>query len=173
MRKRVISALLFCFIWPAFGATTLPFVFTVSATITKGCQLGGSGTGNASFGTLDFGTLIDMANSRDIASVPGGGSITLTCTPGTAVTIAMDGGVNGGNNAMRYLARTGGTQKISYQLYQNAARSTVWGNGAQALSIAAFPATSQTYTVYGRLIADGSKPTAGTYTDSVTVTFTF
>ncbi|BDH44114.1 spore coat protein U [Salmonella enterica subsp. enterica serovar Choleraesuis] len=169
---RLLSALLLGVMPYAFGATVTS-TFTISARINNGCQLGGSGTGNGSFGALNFGTMVDLHNSRDVISTLGAGSIVLTCTPGTSVTIAMDGGQNGGSSALRYLINSAGTRKIGYQLYQNASRSVVWGTGAQVMSIASFPATTQTYTVYGRLPADGTSPPAGTYTDNVTVTFTF
>ncbi|WP_410961873.1 spore coat U domain-containing protein, partial [Salmonella sp. SAL4457] len=78
----------------------------------------------------------------------GAGSIVLTCTPGMTVSVALDYGVNGGSSSQRYLKRVSGNETLAYQLYQDAAYSQVWGNGALARTIANFPASTQTYTVY-------------------------
>ena len=89
------------------------------------------------------------------------------------MNISLDYGVNGGNSSSRYMINNNGTNKIAYQLYQNADYSTVWGTNDLAYKVSSFPATTQTYTVYGRVFSSASRPPAGTYTDSVTVTLTY
>ncbi|WP_045049146.1 Csu type fimbrial protein [Rouxiella chamberiensis] len=159
---------------PTRAATTPALTFTVSAVITKGCAFGSSPVSPiTSLGTLNFGSFASLPSNVDIASSSGAGSVVVTCTPGTAVSIAMDYGTHGGSSTQRYMANTAGTETLRYQLYQDSARSQVWGNGALAMSIASFPATTQTYTVYGRLFAASTLPSAGTYTDTVTVTLTY
>lgn len=146
--------------------------FTVSAEVVNGCVFGSSSAASAAPGTLDFGTLADLSSHVDATSVSGAGSIVVTCTPGTSLTIAFDNGSNGGDSSARYLSNGSGTQ-LAYQLYQDAAHASVWGSGALAYSIASFPATAQTLPVYGRLFASGTAPAAGTYSDTVTVTLTW
>lgn len=153
-------------------ASTTTDTFTVSAVITSGCALGTSSASNTTdLGTLSFGTQAALSDNVDATSSAGAGSIVVTCTPGTAVTISLDYGVNGGSATKRYLSN--GSQLLGYQLYQDAAHSKVWGNGSLAYSISAFPQTTQTYPVYGRLFSSSTVPAAGTYTDTVTVTLAY
>jgi len=165
--------LLVVVVWlrPGWASTTTD-TFKVSAVITSGCALGSSSTsGTTDLGTLSFGTMTLLSNNVDATSSTGAGSIVVTCTPGTAVTISLDYGVNGGSASKRYLSN--GSQLLAYQLYQDAAHSTVWGNGSLAYSISSFPQTTQTYPLYGRLFSSSTVPNAGTYTDTVTVTLAY
>lgn len=147
--------------------------FKVSAQITAGCALGaGDGSQTTDFGTLNFGTLSSLYSNVDVASTAGAGSIIVTCTPGTAISIALDYGVNGGSATQRYMSN-GNSSTLAYQLYQDANRANVWGSSTLALSVASFPSTTQTYTVYGRLFATNGFPAVGSYTDTVTVTLTY
>ncbi|OVZ43986.1 spore coat protein U, partial [Pseudomonas aeruginosa] len=63
-------------------------------------------------------------------------------------------------SSQRYLRRGRGTEPLASQLSQDAAYSRAWGNGPLARTTATFPASTQTYTVYARLFADGRLPTA-------------
>jgi spore coat protein U-like protein len=173
-RWRLIISSLLTLTQPALAATTPALSFTVSATITGGCAFGSTPASPVSnLGTLNFGSLSSIPGNIDIASSSGAGSVVVTCTPGTAVSIAMDYGLHGGSSTQRYLANSAGTATLAYQLYQDSAHSKVWGSGALAMSVAAFPATTQTYNVYGRLFAVGTLPGAGIYSDTVTVTLTY
>ena len=148
--------------------------FQVQAVVANGCAFGTAISDNAyDLGTLSFGTLGNLASPVNVASSSGAGSIVLTCTPGMTVSDALDYGVNGGSSSQRYLKRVSGNETLAYQLYQDAAYSQVWGNGALARTIANFPASTQTYTVYARLFAVGNLPSAGNYRDTVTVTLSF
>lgn len=148
--------------------------FSVSATIENGCVFGdGSGSSITDFGTINFGMMSSISDDVDVVSSSGSGSIVVTCTPGVAATIALDYGVNGGSSTARYMTNSAGTQTLGYQLYQDSVRSTVWGTDSLAYSILSFTGTTQTYPVYARLFASGDMPTAGTYTDTVTVTLSY
>ncbi|EPL9755001.1 TPA: Csu type fimbrial protein [Pseudomonas aeruginosa] len=148
--------------------------FQVQAVVANGCAFGTAISDNAyDLGTLSFGTLGNLASPVNVASSSGAGSIVLTCTPGMTVSVALDYEINGGSSNQRYLKRVSGNETLAYQLYQDAAYSQVWGNGALARTIANFPASTQTYTVYARLFAVGSLPSAGNYRDTVTVTLSF
>lgn len=154
-------------------ASTVTDTFTVSATITNGCILGSTTASTTQLGTIDFGTVGDLSSNVDVVSSSGSGSVVVTCTPGTAMSIALDYGLNGGSSSARYLSNSTSSNKLAYQLYRDASRSTVWGTGALAYSIASFPATTQTFPVYARLLTSGTVPAAGTYNDTVTVTLTW
>lgn len=144
--------------------------FQVQAVVARGCVFGTSAASpTADLGTIDFGTVTNFATGQDAVSTPGNGSIILTCTPGISVTIGIDNGLHGTSANQRFLERVGGTQLIPYQLYQDASRSTVWGRGTQARVIPSFPSTTQTYTVYARLLGGSGWPMAGEYVDRVVV----
>ncbi|WP_297201963.1 spore coat U domain-containing protein [uncultured Pluralibacter sp.] len=156
-------------------AGTASRTFQVSAVITGGCALGSGSEGNndAQFGTINFGERSAIPSNIDVASSRGAGSLIVTCTPGIGVTLSLDYGLNGGNSSARYLINGSGSRKLAYQLYQDAGHSSIWGTGAQAKTIASFPAGSRMYTVYARLFSVSTPPPAGTYTDTVTVTLTY
>lgn len=66
-----------------------------------------------------------------------------------------------------------GANSIAYQLYQNATRSTVWGNTVGTNTVAGTGnGNVQLLTVYGSVPAQATPP-AGTYSDTVTVTVTY
>ncbi|MFZ4833061.1 Csu type fimbrial protein [Rouxiella sp. Mn2063] len=148
--------------------------FAVTATISKGCAFGSSLNSPISdLGTINFGSMSSIPSNLDVASTTGAGSVVITCTPGITVAIAMDYGTHGGNATQRYMANSTNTGTLAYQLYQDAGRTQVWGTGLQAKTISNFPTTTQTYPVYARLFSATTLPTAGTYTDIVTVTLTY
>lgn len=68
------------------------------------------------------------------------------------------------------------TQALGYNLYTNAARTTVWGNGTTGANITrSIPAgilTSESVPVYGRIPAGQGVP-SGAYLDTVTVTIIY
>lgn len=171
-KSLLLVALLMPFSYASGGTTSK--ALTVSAEIEYGCAIGNqlTPTPTVNLGTIDFGSMPRVANQIDVTSTVGTGSIVVTCTPGTNVSIALDSGKNGANN-LRYLSNIASTTKFAYQLYKDAARSAVWGNGAQAVTIANFPSTTQVYTVYARLFANNIYPMTGVYTDTVTVTLTY
>ena len=68
------------------------------------------------------------------------------------------------------LAATG--QYLPYSLYSAGANTTIWGNSPTSAKILAATGLLQTVNVYGTIPA-GNYPTAGSYTDTVIVTFTF
>lgn len=156
-------------------AATATDTFEVSATVQNGCAFGSqsTGTGVTDMGTLDFGTLASVGSAIDATSSAGAGSIVLTCTPGMTVAIALDYGRNAGSASARHLAS--GDETLAYQLYKEASHGTVWGTQADglAMSIANFPASTTTYTVYARLFAVQTLPSAGVYSDVVTITLSY
>jgi len=160
---------------PNAQAATANSSFTVNANIVSGCAFGNSlATPITNLGTINFGSMSSITNNVDVTSASGTGSIVVTCTTGANVTIAIDYGVNGGTSTGRFMANTSNAaQKLRYQLYQDSGRSQVWGTGTLARTINNFPATTQTYPVYARLFAVTPLPSAGTYSDTVTVTLTY
>lgn len=111
------------------------------------------------------------------------GSITADCTPdknekafGVFVSIALGTGFGS------YAARTmrGGTALLQYDLFLDAPRTTVWGDGSGGTGwmsgVVGGNKTGQpnprTFPVFGRIPA-GQDPAVGVYSDTVMVTVTF
>lgn len=176
MSSRLLTALIllpFILCNQARSATAVT-TFTVTANLTNGCVFGSSlSSPTTNLGTLNFGSMSSITSNVDTISTAGAGSVVVTCTPGTTVSIAMDYGTHGGTATRRFMQNTTNTDQLGYQLFQDAARSQVWGTGALVKTVASFPATTQTYPVYARLYAVTTLPSAGTYTDTVTVTLTY
>lgn len=102
------------------------------------------------------------------------GSVTYRCEPRDRnITITLDAG-GGGSFSARRMSGAGDT--LRYNLYLDAARTTVFGDGTggTALYSDRNPPGNRdvTVTVYGRIPA-GQDVSAGIYTDVVTVTINF
>ncbi|WP_067065655.1 Csu type fimbrial protein [Roseateles chitosanitabidus] len=133
-------------------------------TVTTACNVSGS--------TLSFGNTIDP-----IGTVPVDATSTLTveCTNTTPFTLSLSAGLNAGgitNFSQRKLKN--GSYTLGYQLYTDAARTAIWGDGTSGSTTYGGNGTGGLLTVYiyGRLPSlTGTIP--GTYTDTVTVTITY
>jgi spore coat protein U-like protein len=83
----------------------------------------------ATAGALAFG-IYDTVLATDNDTT---GTVQVTCTPGvaqpltTGYTITIAGTGTGGDSVRSVAA---GAYRLYYQLYKDAARTTVWGNGA-------------------------------------------
>jgi len=89
---------------------------------------------------------------------------------GHARTIAILGG-RGGASFERSMTR--GAAKISYNLYLDAARTRVWGDGTGGSGVHVGQAGSEyRVSIYGRIPAHQSAP-AGAYFDAVVVALQF
>lgn len=150
--------------------------FQLSATVIPGCLLGSGGSDSSSFGSLDFGQLGNLDSDMQLTSSLGAGSIVLQCTPGTALSIALDSGSYSSDvSAGRFLGK--GSERLRYQIYQDAGNTTVWGdsgNGGMRMDIS-FPLSGgvQSYPLYARLFGVSPLPSAGIYSDTVTVTINY
>jgi spore coat protein U-like protein len=131
---------------------------TVTATVLSGCTLIG--------GTLDFGNYVSgQPGNRDAA-----GQISYVNCRGT-LSFELDGGQEG-NVAARKLRGPEGS--LSYQIYKTSTRTSVWGQGGDALQLQLLSPTptSGNVTVHGRIFGGQAVP-GGTYTDIVNITLTF
>jgi spore coat protein U-like protein len=104
------------------------------------------------------------------------GLVSFSCD-GSAVNIVITlnkGGGSGANFSRRRL--TGPSDALDYNLYLDAARSTVWGDGTGSTSTYtnASPPNNRAInvTIYGRISA-GQDVSAGTYADTVTAIINF
>ena len=143
----------------AFAATvtnTMP----VKITIQNACNI--STTAPT---TLDFGTQGPLVANIDQTS-----TISVTCTTNAAYNVGLDGGGAGNINARRMI---NGVNTVGYQLYSNAARTSVWGTTIGTDTLAGTGnGLAQALPVYGRVPAQATPP-AAVYNDSVTVTVSY
>ena len=69
-----------------------------------------------------------------------------------------------------------GSEPLNYNLYRDAARTAIWGDGTGGTQVYSDPRTPRnqnvTLTVYGRIPA-GQDVSVGTYTNTVTATINF
>lgn len=111
----------------------------------------------------------------DASPLDSTGVITYECTGvvgGDTVQIALDAGSSG-----TFAARTmtAGAETLAYNLYLDAARTAVWGDGTGGTSTYGPVAATEgqtSVTVYGRAPA-GQDVAAGSYSDTVVVTLLF
>lgn len=158
--------LLLAVLLPALAqAGTAGNSFQVTATVTSACTVSGT--------TLNFGSSIDplaAATPLDATS-----TLSVQCTNTTPYTVALNAGANAGG-ASNFASRTmkSGANTLGYQLYLDAGRSSVWGDGTSSSSTSAGTGTgsAQTLTIYGRL-PSLANVVPGSYTDTVTVTVSY
>jgi spore coat protein U-like protein len=88
------------------------------------------------------------------------------------ITVDLD---KGGSSTFTPRRMIKGTEPLTYNLYLNAARTTIWGDGTGGTSRYSDPNPPNKdtiVTIYGRVPA-GQDVTAGAYTDTVTATITW
>ncbi len=143
-------------------AQTAATNLAVSATVAKNCSIT---TTAVAFGSYD--PIVANAST----ALDGTGTVVVTCTKGAGTRIDLGLGGNASGSTRRM---SGGIDFLTYELYQNTGRTTVWGSGAAAgQTIAAAPSkAARTFTVYGRVTA-GQDVAAGSYNDTVVATINF
>lgn len=148
---------------PAASAATATANLGVSATVTNNCTI--------STAALAFGSY-DPVVAHASANLDGTGTVIVACTKGATATIGLALGSNASGSVRRM--KDSGTNYITYELYQDAGRTTVWGTaGAGLLSTGAAPSkAARNFTVYGRVPANQDVP-AGSYNDTVVATVNF
>ena len=114
---------------------------------------------------LDFGTSGLLASNIDASS-----SLSVTCTNTTDYKVSLGTG-NGTGATESSRKMSNGSETVSYGLYQDASRSQVWGSGSNEYS-GIGNGQAQTIPVYGRVPSQDT-PSAGTYTDTVTVAVSY
>ncbi|CAM3810852.1 spore coat U domain-containing protein [Bordetella tumulicola] len=143
---------------------TATATFTVNLIIQSDCTIAAN--------PLSFGTSGVLDTNVDAET-----TVSVTCSNTTPYNIGLnEGNVTGSTVANRLLAGTTGGNTgttVAYQLYQDAARATVWGNTQPTDTLSGVgTGTAQTIPVYGR-VPPQTTPTADTYQSTVTATVFF
>lgn len=152
---------------------------TVGATVSSSCQI--NSAGNLSFGNYDV---------FSAGSTTGTSTISITCSAGSSLTVALSMGSNSTSFNPRSMKDSGGNT-LNYNLYTTSVTTsgctggTIWGDGTSPTvtepnpSIPALVSSSRftpvILTVHG-CIPSGQDVKGGpteTYSDTITVTVSF
>lgn len=126
-------------------------------------------------------TAVSFGNYDIFLNIPldSTGSVTVNCNanvPKTTLTLGTS--PNSGSFNPRKMRRSGGTDLLNYNIYTDASRTTIFGDGNSGTSniILERPDSSgkpqpwnRTITIYGR-IPPGQDVSVGNYTDTLTLT---
>lgn len=145
--------------------------FQVTATVASSCTVTAT---NIAFGAYD------PADANATVARDATGAVNVRCTRGTSTAVAaLNQGQNPATgstcaNPLRQM-NGGATERLRYDIYQDAGRATVWG--CDATNSRAIPTFTSSLTpaqlvTYGRIPA-GQDAAIGSYTDTVQVSVTF
>ncbi len=138
-------------------AATSSSSMAVSATVQATCSI--------SANALAFGTY--SSAQLDAAS-----TLSVSCTNTTGYNVGLDAG-SGSGASVASRKMSNGAQLLSYSVYSDSSRATVWGATVGTNTVTGTgTGSAQTINVYGRIPA-GQLPTPGSYTDTITATITY
>jgi len=125
---------------------------------------------NISVSGVAFG-LYDPVGANATVHLDAAGTISYDCIAGARpVIISLS---RGGSGSYAPRAMRSGASTLAYNLYQDAARTVVWGDGTGGSSSVTGPqGANRTLSIYGRVFA-GQSPAVGAYSDAIVVTFDF
>jgi spore coat protein U-like protein len=149
-----------------FPGVTAVFIFALlSQTFPAAAACRFKSISDISFGAYDVFSALPNTS--------GVGSLTISCSGGGEhsnfdVTLST-----GQSNSYAYRIMKNGPNSLNYNLYTNAARTVVWGNGTGSSSVMSASRNGTTLLSVFGLIPDGQDVAFGTYTDSITATVNF
>jgi spore coat protein U-like protein len=154
----------------AFG-TPAAFGQTVPATSTMAASANVTANCTVNTTTLQFSDT-DVTNGL---AHDGSGTLNVLCTNGTTWTASADQGAGGTGASMALRQMTFGTNKLNYILYNDDAKTAIWGDGTTGTSTITHVGSgvSQPYTLTGTIPAGQTALPMGLYTDTVNVTVTY
>lgn len=135
---------------------------SINASVKANCTIS---TAPIAFGSYD------PIGANASAALDATGSITVSCTKGSTVSIGLGAGQNALVGARRMSAAA---EFLTYEIFLDTTRLTVWANtGAAMLSTGTAPSKSpRAFVVYGR-VAAGQDVSPGTFSDVVVATVNF
>lgn len=140
-------------------------VFKVSSgatsTVKNGCAI-------AQVENMNFGQLSPVNSPRLTGSATS--SVTVSCPVNTTFSVALGDGLHN-QQSVRNMCNSSNSDCIPYQLYQDAAHTQQW-NTTNTQTVNIGNDTTKTLTVYG-FVPSQDWPSAGDYSDTVTVTLSY
>jgi spore coat protein U-like protein len=140
------------------GVVSLLLVLAMAGRAEANCTIS---TTPVSFGSYD----VFSGTARDA-----NGTVQINCTPRENIQVTLSRGLSS-----VFTTRTlrSGTNLLNYNLFRNAARTQIWGDGSSGTSVfSGNNIRNQTLTVYGRLPA-AQDAAVGTYSDNIVATVIF
>jgi spore coat protein U-like protein len=141
----------------------LLFFFITAAAASAVCQVS---TTPVNFGSYD----VASANPLDSQ-----GQISVNCLPTSNVMVSIGASQNSGGFNPRKMKNNTPPDYLNYNLFTNASRTTIWGDGTQGTSTMSDKVQVNkpwTLPVYGRIPAL-QDVYVGDYSDALTVTITW
>jgi len=133
----------------------------VTAGIGKNCVIE---TTNISFGSYD------PANVNATDPLDATGSVTTTCTIGTAGEVLINYGANVAvDTEDRRMVGTNTSGYLGYEVYSNSDRSTIWSGDAESGVDITAAGVGEEMTVYARIPGGQTDAANDSYTDTLTV----
>lgn len=141
-------------------AATATATLQSKATVNKVCHVSAT--------DMAFGVYDPSATAHEDTS-----TVTVRCTKRSPYDVGLDKGANGASVTTRQMS-AGGADRLNYSLFSEATRTTNWGDtvGVDTVHIASATGTPTDHTVYGR-VPTGQYVSAGSYSDTITVTVTY
>lgn len=107
-------------------------------------------------------------------------TLTVTCISPSAEPVAVEGAITLLGGATGRRLTNGSGEMLRYQLYLDAARSRLWGDGAgggRSVPVSGTAGSNrifrQTVTIYGRILARQTHTMVGTYADQLEAVFDY
>jgi spore coat protein U-like protein len=151
----------------AATAATKTGTFKVTSSVVSSCTL-------LSAPTLAFGPYDPVAGTAVAGSTP----LSIQCTKGTPLLIALDAGSNDGTTPDAYnrmKGGTGGADILTYQLQGTDSSGSLmqWNNKTLDFGLSTDNGTPKTITINGTITAGQNAVSVGSYTDTVTATINY
>jgi spore coat protein U-like protein len=168
--KMMMSAIAFLFI------TTVSLEFgdneVIAASSTSNMSVSASVSANCTFSQvvpLAFGEYNGSANTPLEAA----STFKISCTKNATATIQLNNGLYSSfaSGTTRAIRNVTFNDYLSYELYKDSGRTTVWNN-TNVVTYTATTSSPATFSVYGRMPTH-QMTQPGTYQDTVTLTATF
>jgi spore coat protein U-like protein len=173
MIRKTCAALAICLgVIVATGSAAFAQTPTATASLNVTAIVGS--TCNISTSAVSFGTY-DPLVVNATAPLNGTGVVSTTCSNGLGDTITLDQGLNAATGSttevpLRQMRSSGNV--MSYFLYQNSSRTTVFGNDSATGVSQTGTGLNANLTVYGQ-VPGAQNAAPGSYSDTVTATVTF
>lgn len=154
-------------------ADTATSTLDITATVSKKCVFGT----NTNITLGDYDPIVTNATSG--VDLTNSGEIKYTCTAGVTSYLTLTQGNNPATDSSdtspkRRLKRGSDNDYLSYNIYTDVNRTTVWGNtGATGNYLGTANGIEQIVTLYGKIDKGQNVPAGTGYSDTVTAIITY
>ncbi len=158
--RLILAGALMCGAASAWAGSATTFM-QVSLNVVPNCRL--------SVTDLSFGNYDPLLGNAD-RPLDGAAQLQMVCTKNSQASIMFDSGEHGVASTRGMVL---GSDRVSYDLFRDSARTERWADSADALHVTGTGSRNpQQFTVFGRVPA-GQEVSAGAYSDIVTATVDF